>query len=331
MRLAAKENQLSKLPVILTIGKATQDVFLKSSKNFKTHEHKGVKYEQLPLGKKLDLDEVIFATGGNVTNAAVTFARQGLNSKYMWALGTEVASEAILKDLDKENVETAGVVQDEQYRASYSTVLLANDGERTILNFRGTKLASDGHPLDLSAIEDADWIYISSLGDMKLLEKIITRAARYDTKVMLNPAGVELEEKTKLKALLEDVTVLALNKEEAQMIVSGQTLEELVRHATNYCSVVIISDGPNGVLATDSQTIIRAGMYEDVPVVDRTGAGDAFGSGFLSQWAQGKDLKDAIIFASANSTSVVTKIGAKEGILHKGTKLHTMPIDQKPF
>ncbi len=322
---------MSKLPTILTIGKATQDVFLKSSKNFIAHEHKGVKYEQLPLGKKLELDEVIFATGGNVTNAAVTFARQGLSSKYMWALGTDVASEAILKDLDKENVETSGVVQDEKYRASYSTVLLANDGERTILNFRGTKLASDGHPLDLSAIEDVDWIYISSLGDMKLLEKIITLAARYDTKVMFNPAGVELQEKAKLKALLEDVAILAVNKEEAQMIVSGQTLEELIRHATNYCSVVIISDGPNGVLATDSKEIIRAGMYEDVPVVDRTGAGDAFGSGFLSQWSQGKTLQESIIFASANSTSVVTKIGAKEGILHKGVKLHSMPIDSKAF
>lgn len=322
---------MSKLPTILTIGKATQDVFLKSSKNFVAHKHKGVKYEQLPLGKKLELDEVIFATGGNVTNAAVTFARQGLNSKYMWALGTDVASEAILKDLDKENVETSGVIQDEKYRASYSTVLLANDGERTILNFSGTKIASDGHPLDLSAVEAADWIYISSLGDMKLLEKIITLAARYDTKVMLNPAGAELQEKAKLKALLEDVAVLAVNKEEAQMIVTGHTLEELIRHATNYCSVVIISDGPNGVLATDSKEIIRAGMYEDVPVVDRTGAGDAFGSGFLSQWSQGKSLQESIVFASANSTSVVTKIGAKEGILHKGVKLHSMPIDSKAF
>ncbi len=322
---------MSKLPTVLTIGKATQDVFLKSSQNFVSHNHKGVRYEELPLGKKLDLDEVIFATGGNVTNAAVTFARQGLNSKYMWALGNDVSSEAILKDLDMESVETSGVVQDEQYRASYSTILLANDGERTILNYHGTKLASDGHPLDLAVIERADWVYLSALGDMKLLEKIITLAAKYDTKVMLNPAGAELKEKHKLRALLEDVAILAVNKEEAQQIVSGQSLEELLRHATNLCSVVIISDGPNGVIATDSKEIVRAGMYEDVPVIDRTGAGDAFGSGFLSQWSQGKSLQESIIFASANSTNVVTKIGAKEGILHKNPKLHHMPIDTKPF
>jgi ribokinase len=318
-------------PTILTIGKATQDVFLKSSKSFHTYKHKGVVYEELPLGAKLDLDEVIFATGGNVTNAAVTFARQQLHSKYMWILGTDVASKAILEDLDNEGVDTSGTVQDAAYRASYSTILLMPSGERTILNYHGSMLASDGQPLDLDNITQADWVYVSSLGDMTLLEKIVSRAAAADTKIMLNPAGIELQEKTKLKALLDDVTILAVNKEEAQAIVAGKTLEELVRHLTNYCPVVIVSDGPNGAVTSDSRTIVRSGMYEDVPVVDRTGGGDAFGSGFLSKWAIGKPLEDCIIFASANSTSVVTKIGAKAGILDKDVTLHHMPIHSQPF
>ena len=319
------------VPTIVTIGKATQDVFLKSSSAFEPQEHKGVMYEQLPLGQKLDLDEVIFTTGGNVTNAAVTFARQGLHSVYVWAIGTDVASQTILHDLDTESIDTQRVVQDPSYRASYSTILLSNSGERTILNYRGTKLSSDDELLDLNVLASADWVYLSALGDMKLLDKIITRCAENGVKVMLNPAGAELQEMAKLKVLLEDVAVLAVNKEEAQQIVEGQTLEELVRHATNYCSVVIVSDGPNGVTATDKQTIISAGMYEDVPVIDRTGAGDAFGSGFLSQFSQGKSLKESIIFASANSTSVVGQIGAKAGILHHGTPLHDMPIVEKPF
>lgn len=321
----------AKLPTILTIGKATQDVFLTSSKSFQPYKHKGVQYEELPLGSKLDLDEVIFSTGGNVTNAAVTFARQGLHSKYVWVLGTDVASQAILAALDDEGIDTSGIVQNESYRASYSTVLLAPSGERTILNYHGSVLASDGHPLDLSVIDHVDWLYVSALGNIDLLERLIDRAARASVKVMLNPAGSELSEKSKLKSLLGDVTVLAVNKEEAAQIVEGHSLEELVRHATHYCPVVIVSDGPNGALTTDSKTLVRSGMYEDVPVVDRTGGGDAFGSGFLSQWAVGKSLEESILFASANSTSVVTKIGAKAGILHKGTKLHHMPIHSKAF
>jgi len=319
------------LPTIVTIGKATQDVFLKSSETFQQFEHKGVMYEQLPVGQKLDLDEVVFATGGNVTNAAVTFARQGLHSRYAWCIGTDVASEAILQDLDHESVDTSHVVQKDQYRASYSVIVMLEGGERTILNYKGTMPTAKDHHLDLSVIESADWLYVSSLGDIDLLEEIISYAAKHHVKVMLNPAGTELKEEEKLRTILEDVEILAVNKEEAQQIVSGKTLDELVRHAHHYCPVVIVSDGPHGAMVTDGKTIVTAGMYEDVPVIDRTGGGDAFGSGFLSYYAQGKSLKDSIIFASANSTSVVTKIGAKEGILHKGTVLHDMPIEERAF
>jgi sugar/nucleoside kinase (ribokinase family) len=306
-------------------------VFLKSTSAFTKHEHKGVAYEQLPVGQKLDLDEVIFATGGNVTNAAVTFARQALHSRYLWYLGTDVASEVILQELDRDGVDTSAVIKKDDFRASYSVILMLDGGERTILNYHGTKLSNAESILDLSIIQEGDWVYVSSLGDIDLLEKIVTEASKHGVKVMLNPAGVELAEPEKLKAILHDVTVLAVNKEEAQQIVSGETLDELVRHAHNYCQVVIVSDGPKGAMATDGKSIIWTGMYEDVPVIDRTGGGDAFGSGFLSYYAQGKSLKESMIFASANSTSVVTKIGAKEGILHSGTKLHDMPIEEKEF
>ncbi len=320
-----------KLPTIITIGKATQDVFLQSSASFTPHESKGVMYEQLPLGQKLVLDNVIFATGGNVTNAAVTFARQGLHSKYVWAIGTDVASQAIRHELDSEGVDTSAVIQRDDYRSAYSVILLANTGERTILNYSGNKFSEHDDLIDFSVLETADWVYLSSLGNMNLLEQVISKCAEHGIKVMLNPASVELEEVEKLRSLLEDVEVLVVNKEEAQQIVEGQSLEELARHINHYCPVAIVSDGPNGAVLSDSQTVVTVGMYEDVPVVDRTGGGDAFGSGFLSHWSLGKSLSDAAIFASANSTSVVTQIGAKAGILHKGVKLHDMPLSEKKF
>lgn len=317
-----------KTPVIVSIGKAAQDVFLQSSKAFEPHESKGVLYEQLPLGQKLDLDNVIFATGGNSTNAAVTFARQGLHSRYIWFIGNDVASEAILQDLDREGVDTSAVLQKESFRASYSVILLASTGERTILNYHGSALGEHDQ-LDFSSLADADWVYLSSLGDIQLLEQIVSECKRHDVKIMLNPAAAELKHHEKLHTILEDIEVLIANKEEAQQIVEGNSLEELVRHGLHYCPVVIVSDGPNGALASDGQTLVQAGMYEDVPVIDRTGGGDAFGSGFLSYFSQGRSLRESMIFASANSTSVVTQIGAKAGILHKGTTLHDMPIEEK--
>jgi ribokinase len=321
----------ARIPVMLAIGKASQDVFLQSSKDFQPYEHKGVQYEQLPLGKKIHVDDMTITTGGNATNVAVTFARQGLHSKYAWKIGTDAVSHSILKNLDDEDVDTSGTHQDAEFSPSYSTILLAPTGERTVLNFIGTPIKAHTKPIDMAVLKDVDWVYLSSINNMELLDEIAEHAAKNDVKIMMNPSGVELENPDKLKGILDDVEVLAMNKEEAQELVSGETLEELARHLLHYVEVAVVSDGPNGVVATDGKTVVRAGMYEDVKVVDRTGAGDAFGSGFLSQWAQGSSLKDAVIFASANSTSVVTKIGAKGGILRVPNKLHAMPISEKPF
>src|SRR6478609_8031175 len=120
-------------PKILSIGKTVQDVFL-TSDEFDPHTEGKVVYTHLPLGLKLEVDHVTFDTGGNAGNVAVTFARQGLEVDYMWTLGTDPASETIMRVLDNEGVSTQLVVHDDKYQAGYSTILIATNGERTILN-----------------------------------------------------------------------------------------------------------------------------------------------------------------------------------------------------
>lgn len=318
---------------IVSIGAAVQDVFLSQSEEFApVCLNPEECFMQLTLGSKADVNKINFSTGGGATNASVTFARQGLEPIFMGTIGHDPAGTAVLEDLDKEGVDTTHVSYSEKYNTGYSVLLLAPTGERTILTYRGASTHYDAKNFDLKGLE-ADWLYVSSMaGSMAALDTIFSQAHDKERmKIFFNPGKGELRQSKKLKALLEDVEILSVNREEASQIVEGETLEELVRHLMNYVPVAIVSDGPNGVIASDGKTIVRAGMYKDVKVIDRTGAGDAFGSGFVSQWAQGKSLKDSIVFASANSTSVVTKIGAKEGILSKGVRLHGMPLTEKDF
>lgn len=322
---------------ICALGAASQDVFvsgkgIRAQLDPRTNEYMEEFTQDFKLGAKITVDTVRFATGGGATNAAVTFARQGIDSSFIGKLGNDVAAHGVLEELDREHVHTEAVIYHDSLGTQYSTILLADNGERTILVYRG---AANSHiPKDYQEVnfEGNDWIYVSSFaGAMDALDVVFERAKEAGVKIAFNPGEAELKEADKLRALLENVDILLMNKEEAAKIVEGQSSEELARHATNYVPVVVVSDGPNGVVATDGKTVVSAGMYEDVPVLDRTGAGDAFGSGFLSAYAQGVSLKDSIIFASANSTSVVQYIGAKEGILHKGVELHDMPLTEKEY
>ncbi|HTK39395.1 MAG TPA: carbohydrate kinase family protein [Patescibacteria group bacterium] len=315
---------------ILSIGAAVQDVFLSHSDEFKAvcknpHEC----FLELTLGSKADVNKIDFTTGGGATNAAVTFARQGLEAAFMGSVGDDPAAQAVLNDLDKEGVDTTHVHVSKRYNTGYSVLLLAPNGERTILTYRGASTHYTLNDFDFSQT-DADWLYISSMsGKMDILDQVFAEAKQQGMKIMFNPGKDELKQADKLRALLDDVDVLLVNRDEMKLVVEGEDIEELVRHGLHLVPTVIVTDGPDGVVASDGSVLVRAGMYEDVKVVDRTGAGDAFGSGFLSQYAQGKSLKDSVVFASANSTSVVTKIGAKTAILHKDVTLHDMPVHER--
>lgn len=315
-------------PRILAIGAATQDVYL-GGKIFKPVRDEGVLEEQFELGAKLDVDDIFFSTGGGASNAAVTFARQGLDSSFMGYIGHDPAGAAVLADFDAEHVDVNHVRYSEQQPTGYSVILLAPNGERTVLVYRGASAHYKVADLDLAHI-DVDWLYLSSFaGQIDVLESLITQAAKKGIKVALNPGKGELKHAAKLRALLDDITVFGANKEEMAQLVEGKTAEELACHAAHYVDYAIVTDGPKGEVAVGDGKIVKGGMYDDVKVVDRLGAGDAFHSGFVSQIALGRSLEDAVVFASANSTAVVSKIGAKPGILGRSFKPKKMDITVK--
>lgn len=316
-------------PRILAIGAAVQDVFL-TGKVLAGHKERGKTFEEFAFGSKNEVEGIYFSTGGGATNAAVTFARQGLRSAYMGRLGHDTSAVAVLEDLHKEGVNTELVSHTDKVHTGYSLLLLAPNGERTILTYRGASVDFNFGTHDFQQAHP-DWFYVSSLsGDFKSLEAIVSYASKHDIKVAINPGKDELKQASKFKKLIPHITILSVNKEEAQMLFRGETCEELARHAVNHIPIVMVTDGPRGSVSSDGKNVYTAGMYDDVPVVDRTGAGDAFTSGFVAALAAGKQMEEAITLASANSTSVVSKVGAKAGILTANLPLHKMPIVIEP-
>ena len=312
---------------IVSIGSALQDIFLIDHDDFGTNT-KGF-FNQLELGAKVDIDKIKYSTGGGATNAATTFARNGHESIFFGCISRDSAGQAILNSLDDEGIDSSYVTFLDREHTGSSIVILPPSGERTILTCRGASSRFDAlEPNDLDDV-NPDWLYVTTFrGDMDMLDHFFMKARSLKTKIMFNPGNLELKHPRKLIGLLSDVEVLLVNKKEAQQIVEGHLLTELVSKLASYVPKVIITDGSQGGIATDGEEIYRFGIYEDVKVKDATGAGDAFGSGFLAAYANGKSFKDSLIFASANSTSVIQHIGSKDGIIGSNVQTHAMPIQE---
>ncbi len=316
---------------IVSIGSALQDIYLVDHDDLvATSIGESAIFGKVLVGSKVDIDRISYEVGGGGINSAITFSRHGHEAIFLGNISRDPAGAAIIKVLDNEGVDNSYVNFLERKNTGTSIVLLdSKSGERTILTCRGaSEQFGNFSENDLDLIQP-DWLYATTLrGDMDTLGRFFEHAKRIGAKVMFNPGVKELENKKELIDLLKFVDVLNVNKSEAASIVPGVVLTELLYHLNNYVETVIITDGPMGGIAGNGNEIYRFGIYEDKKVKDATGAGDAFGSGFLAHLAAGKSFKNSLIFASANSTAVVSKLGANRGILTGNEPLHPMPIQK---
>lgn len=319
---------------VITIGSASRDVFL-NSPEFKVLGDNDFATGQaicLPLGSKIEIKKIVFATGGSGTNTAVTFARQGLKTACISIIGHDLNATAILEELAGEGVDTSFFQKHADDMTAYSLILVNDSGERTILSYKGEGQHFEASQISFDQLE-AGWLILGSLGGhYDLFEKAVNWAAAHGTKIALNPGTKELAlGLEKLKPFLKRCAVASMNQEEAAQLLGLEfnkegeifkAMDEIVE------GIFIMTKGHEGVAVSDGTCIYRAGV-PDSPIVERTGAGDAFISGFVAEYAKQinnsqpttdniEAIKKVIQLATANSSSVVAQYGAKAGILKKG-------------
>jgi len=316
----------------LCVGSATQDVFLSNTPEFApVCSNPEECFFEIPLGSKINVNKIDFSTGGGATNAATTFARAGERAIFMGQVAHDPAGASVIRMFDDEGIDTSGLAVVEKYHTAYTVLLLAPNGERTVMIYRGASTHFQPENFDFNKVDRFDWLYLTTLnGNFEILDEVLRGAKERGAKVAFNPGKNELADQAKLKPLLADVDILLANKEELKQCFAGESLEELVRHARNFCPVVVGTDGSNGAIAADKTSFAKAGLYEpNAEVLDRTGAGDSFGSAFVLAYARRLGIKTALIYGAANSDAVVKQVGAKAGILSSYDDLHDMEIDVK--
>ena len=95
---------------------------------------------------------------------------------------------------------------------------------------------------------------------------------------------------------------------------SEVTKELLVALSNQGPKMSVITDGGNGAYVFDGVKCLHCGVLP-VDAYERTGAGDAFGSGFLSAVIKGKTMEEALVWGTVNSASVIGYVGAQKGLL----------------
>lgn len=320
-------NTMNKLK-ILTIGGATQDIFINSNEfESKIEADNQESYLLLKEGSKVDIKECNYYSGGGATNSAVSFVRLGFNVSTIFKLGKDCQADFILNDLKKENIDTSNVVYSDSLSTAISIIFPCPSGDRVVLAHRGANKDLDIQDFSLEIIKNYDAIYITSLsaGAAKIFFDITHYAKENNIFVAANPGVNQFKTNIEdFKKSLRNIDVLTLNNSEAQELYTYLTKDKSYT-IKNYFKevsklgpkIIAVTDGSKGAYAYCDNIIYFHPSIEPEKIVNTLGAGDAFGSCFVANILQNISIEESMILGIINSASVIGHQDAQTGLLNK--------------
>jgi ribokinase len=319
---------------VITIGGATLDIFMKDQEFEVRKDAEKVDVEEIcmVLGDKILVEDVYFTYGGGGMNTASNFSKLGLDVAFIGSVGEDEIGKGILAKLHERGIADEFVLKHADQKSGLSVALHAGERERTILGFRGANnhLNPECIPDDLH--KKTQWIYLAHLsGDShKCLLSLAQQLRKSDMQLMWNPGSTQLKTGFEgMKELLAQTSVLNINKEEAELLsgvevardttLSDDEIDDLSplfeKIAEMGPQIIVITDGKRGAAVWKDGAMITSKNHDIAETADTTGAGDAFGSGFLAGYISTGKIEEALRWGVVQGGAVITDFGAQNGLL----------------
>jgi len=304
---------------VITVGSATVDAFAYTERSKVIKVEKRAKEQDFiayPSGTKILLNRLLFMTGGGGTNTAVAFSRLGLKTAFLGSIGSDGHGNAIVKELKNEKVDFIGQ-RSKKEASGFSIILDSIEHDRTILVFLGANKSLQLSDINMGKVT-AKWFYFSSMvgKSYKAIEELSRHAKKNGINIAFN-SGSYLVGKGKkyLSRVLFSTRILFLNKEEAEALVGNGDIPGMMQKLHKLGpEIITITNGREGAYASDGKSLYFAPAHK-IKVVETTGAGDAFASGFLAGFIKKNDIKFGLKLGIANAESVLSYYGAKNRLL----------------
>ena len=273
----------------------------------------GVGPRPAPGADKTALDAFDMFVGGQAATAAVACARQGLRTRYVGSFGTDDAGRTVRAALTRDGVDVVAV-EHVGVKSRVALVLVDSaTGNRTVFGFRDPALAIDLATLPPDTLVGGRVLML----DATDLQTSMTAAAlARDAGV---PTVIDVDHEARgVDDLLAEIDVLIVSETFLAEWRPGASVGQALRalSAEYEPAAAIVTLGDQGSLAVCGVREIQTPAFR-VPVVDTTGAGDAFRGGFVSAWirlADRPDLELILDFANATAALNCCAVGAQTGL-----------------
>jgi sugar/nucleoside kinase (ribokinase family) len=309
---------------VLTIGNAIVDVIARVDDAF-IEKHKLTKGMMRlidePTAHELyaGMGPAIEISGGSAGNTAAGVASFGGKAAYFGKVKADQLGEVFRHDMRAQGVRFDSIAAKDGPATARSFILVTPEGERTMNTYLGACVNLTTADIDAEIVSAAQVTYMEGyLWDrpeakeaFKLAAKIAHKAGRMTSVTLSDSFCVERHRESFLSLIRNDIDIVFANETEITALYQVKDFDDALQAIRRDCELAVLTRSEHGCVVVKDEEIHVVPAHPVVKVVDATGAGDLFASGFLHGFTNGKSLAHSARLGALAAAEVISHLGAR--------------------
>ena len=305
---------------ILGIGNAIVDIICKVEESFLSENNLTKSTMKLvdetefkKLLSNLKIEETV--SGGSVANSIIGLSQLGNKVGFIGKVNEDNLGGKYEDGLKKENVEYFYSKKKEELPTGTCLILITPDSERTMCTFLGIAGKINKNDVDVSAVKNSEITFLEGyLWDEGDPKKAFNKAIQNSNKVAMSLSDLFCVERHKphfLDLVKNKLDIVFANEQEALSLIDTKNFDEIISFSKQLEKIIVITRGEKGSIAIQKNKVVECNSKKDLKIVDLTGAGDLFASGFLHGHVNNLSIKESLQKGTEMASKIIQKIGAR--------------------
>ena len=254
-------------------------------------------------------------SGGSVANSIVGLSQLGNEVGFIGKVNDDNLGSKYEDGLKKENVKYFYSKKKEELPTGTCLILVTPDSERTMCTFLGTAGKINENDVSTEAIKQSEIIFLEGyLWDEGEPKNAFDKAIKSANKVAMSLSDQFCVDRHKphfLELVKNKLDITFANEQEIMSLIDAKSFDEVINFSKSLSKIIVLTRGERGAVAINGDEIVECGIKKDLKIVDLTGAGDLFASGFLHGHVNNMSLKESLDKGTEMSSKVIQQIGAR--------------------
>ena len=305
---------------IIGIGNAIVDVICKIEDSFLADN--GLSKSTMKLVDELEFKKLLSnlkieetIAGGSVANSIVGLSQLGNPVSFIGKVNNDELGVKYEKSLTNEKVKYCYKKKEEPIPTGTCLILITPDSERTMCTFLGIAGKVSDKDIDETAVKNSELVFLEGyLWDEGEPKSAFDKAMNLSKKTAMSLSDqfcVDRHKKSFLDLVKNKLDIVFANEQEALSLIETKNFNEVVSFAKELGKLIVVTRGKKGSIVIHNNKVIECGIKKGLKIVDLTGAGDLFASGFLHGYVNNLSMKQSLEKGTEMSSKVIQIFGAR--------------------